>query len=297
MAKKEEIEALELMTFVENENLNDETLLFMENSQEEDRLKSDENFFKSLGFKDSKKWFSYNLAYSSKLENYDEQESGREVIKTSLSLSPHSYFFLGTTMMFDVNDYRSKAYQPDFVYSFGYRDWHPNTWSLTYSNYSNNKFKPDEGEERFHLDQGGLSLGYKNKIDDISLSGSLSYSLSDYSKKLSLNASTKVAKKVLVSAQLKHYFDYPQQQLTLSGKSFLYKKFFVSGSAYLYSHPDEQVPFEPDYAYSFGWKDNRPFYPSVQYSNYYTPTRWPSRTKEGSLFKDGSVSVSFKLKF
>jgi hypothetical protein len=303
--EKEKLSQLELMDALEQEHddsnglENDALALFIESERDEKKNKKKhknkkDNFWTSNGFKDPKNWLSINLAYSSKVQNYHKQNSGREVLKASFSLSPYKGFFLGTTIMQDLNGYMSKAYQPDFVYSFGYRG---KPVSLTYSNYSNNKFDGPGPQKRFHLDQGGLGLNYKTKVKDLPLSISLSHSLSNSTKKLSVNTHGKIFDKIMVSGQLKHYFEYPQNQLTLTAKTFLYEKFFISGSTYFYSHADNQVPFEPDYAYSFGWKDSRPFHPSIVYSSYYTPTRWPNREREGADFEDGGLSISMKIKF
>ena len=299
--EKERLSELKLMNILEqekdsNDDLeNDVLALFIESERNEKKDKSKkDNFWTSKGFKDPKNWLSINVAYSSKVQNYHKQDSGREILKTSFSLSPYKGFFLGTTIMQDLNAYESKAYQPDFVYSFGYRS---NPWSLTYANYSNNKFDGSGSQKKFHLDQGGLALNYKTKVEDIPLSISLNHSLSNDTKRISINTYDKLFDKVLVSGQLKHYFEYSQNQLTLSAKTFLYEKFFIAGSTYFYSHAENQVPFEPDYAYSFGWKDRRAFYPSIVYSSYYTPTRWPNRDREGADFEDGGLSISMKIKF
>jgi len=79
------------------------------------------------------------------LKNLEESNSGRETLKATIMVHPHSYYFLGTTMSFDVNNYNNIYYQPDFSYSFGYSDWHQDTFSWNYSNYANNKFSPKEG--------------------------------------------------------------------------------------------------------------------------------------------------------
>ena len=284
---KEEVKALEKIDLYEGEQLSSETALFMENSLADKSSKS--------GFKPLSKWLSCSLGYGTTLNNLSEKNYGREALKTTCTLTPYSYFFAGTTLSFDINDYTNPYYQPDFSYSFGYSDWHQDTWSFGYSNYSNNKINPKGKENRFNFQSGTWEVGYKNKIDNISLAAKAKYTPIHNTKKLSVSSKTTVLDKVMVSAQLQHNITSKQNKLTLSAKTFIYDKLFVSGSIYEYYKKDTKGTLDPDYAYSIGWKDSRPFHPSITYSNYYMPTRWAS--DEGPKFKDGSLSVSFSLKF
>ena len=250
-----------------------------------------------LKIKDFSKWFSFSLGYSTSLRNLSEPNSSREALKLSISVSPIKYFFLGTTLMKDINSYTNPYYQPDFSYSFGYFDWHPDTWGFSYSNYANNKFTPLNSKERFNFDQGTWEVNYKTKIKDTNIKGTLKHTPSSNDTKFDLMANRTIFKKISLTGTWSHYFRYRQERFTLTAKRFLYKKFFAQGSVYLYSDLDKQTSLEPDYAYTFGWRDTRPFYPTITYSNYYTPTRWGWRDQKGPSFRDGSLSVSIKLKF
>jgi len=284
---KEEINELEKIDLYEGDKHSSETALFMENSLANKHSKS--------GFKPLSKWLSCSLGYGTTLNNLREQDYGREALKTTCNLTPYSYFFAGTTLSFDLNDYKNPYYQPDFSYSFGYSDWHQDTWSFGYSNYSNNKIHPKGKENRFNFQSGTWEVGYKNKIDNISIAAKVKYVPIHNTKKLIVSSKTTVLDKVMVSAQLQHNINSDQNRLTLSAKTFIYDKLFVSGSVYEYYKRDTKGAMDPDYAYSIGWKDSRPFHPSITYSNYYMPTRWAS--DEGPKFKDGSLSISFSLKF
>jgi len=242
--------------------------------------------------KDFSKWFKYGVGYSTSVSNLSDSGVSREYLKASLTVSPMKYFFLGVTFNKDINAYNNIYYQPDFSYSFGYSDWHPDTWSLIYSNYSDNKIAPAPDQDRFHFDEGVWELKYKSKIDKFNVSGALRYVQKGSKGEFVLTASRMLENDVLLSSNLKFDLYTNQQQLTLSGKTFLYKKFFVSGSMYLYSHLDKQTDLEPDYAYSFGWVNPEKGGVSIVYSNYYTPTRWGWREKDGPSFVQGSLSVS-----
>lgn len=194
-----------------------------------------------------------------------------------------------------MNSYENIYYQPDFSYSFGYSDWHSDTWGLTYSNYANNKINPKEGEDRFNFESGQWDLNYKTEIDDVKVKGSFKYTQGTNSKEFSLTGSKVFFDNIATSAMWKHYFDYPQERLTLSAKSYIYKKFMVGGSAYIYSDYKRQTVLEPDYAFSFGWYDTRPLHPTITYSNYYMPTRWPRRSQEDVPFSSGVISVKMNF--
>ncbi|CAA6822178.1 MAG: Unknown protein [uncultured Sulfurovum sp.] len=284
MSKVEEIAELEKLDLFESDQLGDELTLFRQEKKKSTK-----------GFKPFADWFKYSLAYSSMLKNFGTPDSGREAIKGTIMINPHSYYFLGVTSSFDINSYENPYYQPDFSYSFGYSDWHMDTFSWNYSNYANNKFSPEEGEDRFNFDKGNWELSYKTKVDDVTYTAKGKYVTASDTKKLYLKAKTIVLDDVMVSAQVKHNINTQQNRLTLSAKTFLYEKFFVSGSVYEYYKPDSIGSNDGEYAYSFGWSDSRPFHPSIVYSNYYTPTRWDS--DEGPKFNEGTVSIKFNLDF
>ncbi|CAA6816479.1 MAG: Unknown protein [uncultured Sulfurovum sp.] len=290
MSKIEEIAELEKLDLFESDQIGDELSLFRQ-----EKKKS------SKGFKPFDKWFKFSGAYSSMLKNIETSNSGREALKGTFMLSPHSYYFLGATASLDLNNYNNIYYQPDFSYSFGYSDWHQDTFSWNYSNYANNKFNPKDDESRFNFQSGNWELSYKTKVEDVplldtfKLSGKIKYKPSSNSKKVYLKAKTVVLDDVMLSAQIKHNITNKQNRLTLSAKTFLYDKFFVSGTAYEYYKPDSIGSNDGEYAYSFGWSDSKPFHPSIVYSNYYTPTRWDST--EGPKFKEGTLSIKFNLDF
>lgn len=252
-----------------------------------------------LVVKEFSKWFSFALSYNTSARNFSRPNSSRESLNFDVSLNPIKYFFLSATFMQDINKYKNKYYQPDFSYSsLGYFDWHPNTWGFSYSNYANNKFNPkNSSKQRFNFDKGTWEVNYKAKINNVNIKGALKYIPSPSDLKFDIMFNKKVFDKISVTSTWSHYFNYAQERVTLSAKSFLYKKFFAEGSVYLYSDLSKQTSNEPDYAYTFGWRDTRIFYPTITYSNYYTPTRWWWRNKKGPSFLDGRLSVYIKVRF
>ena len=286
--QNKELKELEKIDLLESDQLSEETALFLENSQSR-------KLFSLDGFKPLNKWFKASAGFSSTLNNIKDNDYGREALKATIMVNPYSYFFAGTTMSFDLNKYKNIYYQPNFSYSFGYSDWHLDTFEFIYSNYANNKFAPKEGESRFNFQSGTWEASYKTKVDKVKLSAKVKYVPINNRKKLYIKAKTVVGDNVMVSAQLKHTLNTHQNRVTLSAKTFVYDSFFLSSSAYIYPESELQRSSDPDYAFSFGWKDSKPFHPSITYSNYYTPTRWDN--DEGPKFKDATVSIKFNLKF
>lgn len=249
-------------------------------------------FFK---LKPLRSWVKGSVSYSTTPNNLVGAEQGRETLNFPISITPIKNFFLSANFKYDLNSYNNIYYQPDFSYSFGYSDWHIDTWGLNYSNYANNKLNPKEGEDRFNFESGRWDLNYKTKINGVKWKGSYQYTRASESKTFKLTASKTLFDKVSTSAMWKHNFHYKQERLTLSAKSFIYKKFMIGGSAYLYSDYGVQKSLEPDYAYSFGWYDKRQYHPTITYSNYYMPTRWPGRDNADVPFGAGVVSVKMKF--
>ncbi len=290
-SRKESVEKQSRRKVLNSNNFNSTNS--KKSKQKSNKLVKDKEMKKRF-FKPLSKWFSYSLGYSTSLENIIGEDSGREQAKLTLNISPVKYFFIGATFAKTLNSVHNKYYEPDFSYTFGYSDWHQDTWSLVYSNYSDNKFSPDSGYNRFNFSSGTWDLSYKTKIKDVSLRGSLKYTPKSKKAYLSLSASKKIYK-LLGSVQYKRYLHTSQDQLTLSLKGFIYKKFYASGSVYLYSNLNKQTSQEPDYAFSFGWKDSKKRRLTIMYSNYYTPTRFFWRKKKGPSFAKGSISLSMRF--
>lgn len=55
----------------------------------------------------------------------------------------------------------TNRYTADFRYSFGYDDWHANTFSLVYGNYGDNHFWTSGSRRHTYFEQGAFTLAYK----------------------------------------------------------------------------------------------------------------------------------------
>lgn len=82
-----------------------------------------------------------------------------QTVNLSLQYSPWSYLFANVTLRAPVRDLT--RYSSDFRYSFGYDDWHANTFSLVYSNYGDNHIWPSGNKRHTYFEQGGVTAAYK----------------------------------------------------------------------------------------------------------------------------------------
>jgi len=256
------------------------------------KTKEKEDF---IQIKPLNKWFKYSLSYKTSLANLGkDSDTTKESANLSLFFSPAKYFFATAFLSKTLNNKHNKYYEPDFSYSFGYANWHQNTFGLVYSNYADNKFNPTGKKDRFNFSEGTWDFSYKNKFKDIYLNADLEFIPKGSKTYLSLKASKKI-KKFLFSAKFKHYLHNNQDQVTLSARGFVYKKIYASASVYLYSHMGRQSSNDPDYAFSIGWKDTRKGKMSIMLSNYYTPTRFGWRDQEDIPLEN--ISLTFSMNF
>jgi hypothetical protein len=291
-----ETKILEAVDLVEAESLPDEASLFLESkaTKTQPEIKKPPHTSQKstpstqpkdpFALKPLNEWFKFSPGYGTALFS-GNKDGSRESLKLSISMSPIKNFFIGTTLHRTVNSYSNPYYEPDFSYSFGYMNWSPDTFSLLYSNYANNKFFPKEDESRFNFQSGLWDLSYNTKIEGIKLRTAFNYTHKPKVYNLQVSASKKIGK-FLYSARYKRYLEKNQNQLTLSAKGYLYKKLFASGSMYFYSHPNKQTSLEQDYAVSFGWKDLNKGY-SILFSTYYQPN--------GAPFRKGNFLVNFNF--
>jgi len=239
------------------------------------------------------KWFHFSMSGGGSPFNYEAQGSN---LNLSINISPAKYFFISTSLALAVNSYTSPYYQPDFSYSFGYSDWHPDTIGFAYSNYANNKFIPEGNEDRFNFQQGTWEINYKNRYEKFNLFASLTYTpFYDFRKSKIKLSKTFWEKKLLTSASWEHYFHDEQERLILDSKYLITKKLFATATAYFYADYAKQTDLEPDYAYSIGWLDTRKYHPSITFSNYYTPTRWGGRDEVVGAKTKGTISFSIRF--
>lgn len=180
-------------------------------------------------------------------------------------------------------------WDPEFTYVFGYDNWRPYTFSLTYSNYEGNKFSPGTGESFTQIEQGTLELGWKapNPLREwLRIHPS-----SDLQHRISLLTSPEY---VNTSGETQNW----KTRLALASKYNVYQWWYVEFTAFVYPKPSQQQPWDPDFTYGFGYSDWHPGTFSIQYNNY-SGTRWLWRSSPSGTgrFLDGSISASWSYTF
>lgn len=246
-------------------------------------------------FSGNKDKFSGALSFSSGLKEQrltipngsdtaQQKKKINQLLNLSMQYSPYSYWFANATFRVPISD--ASKYTTNFRYSFGYDDWHANTFSLVYSNYGDNYLFPSGNKRRTYFEQGGVTFAYKftlpkaiephlliNKNDSIVCQVGYTwvpryYSLADNDLKSNKN-------------------------IFLGGCGYTFKQYyFVRATAFWYPDKQQQQPWNGDFSYSFGYAGYKPGTFSLQYANY-SGTRFNGNAK----FREGTVSLIWYLPF
>ncbi|MDU5780661.1 MAG: hypothetical protein E6Z83_07615 [Pantoea sp.] len=250
-------------------------------------------------FSGNKDKFSSALSFSSGLkeqwitipngeDSAQRKKKINQLMNLSLQYSPYSFWFANVTLRAPITDF--DKYTTDFRYSFGYDDWHPNTFSLVYSNYGDNHLFPS-GNSRFtYFEQGAFTFAYK-----FSLPKALE-------KHLLINKGDALTCQVGVSWVPRYYSLADNdlrsnKQVGLGGCGYTFKQhFFIRATAFWFPHSEQQQPWNGDYSYSFGYAGYTPGSFSLQYSNY-SGTRFPGRSSANAKFREGTISLIWFLPF
>ena len=219
-----------------------------------------------------------------------ERATGSPLLGLSLFYSPLSAWFGQVTLYKYLDESLQAPWNPDFSYSFGYDDWHPNTLSLVYANYGGNRFAPDErrGERVTRFDEGTISLGFKFVLPK---SIERWFTVHDTGA-VGFRASYHLTPRYVDDAcacrrDAKH-------ALSLGLRYVIHTWWFAEITLYGYPAPRQKQPWDPDFTYTFGYFDWHPGTFAVQYSNY-SGNRYPWNPSSPGTgrFKDGSVSISW----
>lgn len=258
------------------------------------------NYWKLLP-KSKKKWFSGSIRYSTTVKGlggYDPESPTKETLNFSLNFNPYSYWFAGVTFLNYINPYRNYDYQPDFSYSFGYRDWHNDSFSFVYSNYANNKLFPQGNYKRFNFDEGVWDFSYKNVYKGINYKIGATYQAKNKQKRAYLNFNKKfLDNALLVSFNLTRDFKNSDTRASLGFNYVSDHNFYFTTKLYYYSDVRFQEDHEGDYAFSLGYKFDDPKI-TIEYSNYYMKTRYPWRKDGAGVdWKEGTVTINYNFRF
>jgi hypothetical protein len=180
-----------------------------------------------------------------------------------------------------------QPWNPEFTYVFGYDDWHPNTFSLTYGNYSGNRIHPERGNPFSLFRQGNISLGYKFKTPE-ALDPLLKVDAS-HDINCSINGNVTPRYTDLKTLSIQRY----KRSLSLGCRYTLPSKWYANATFFTFPDRSQQQPWDPDFTYGFGYFDWRPGTVTVQYNNY-AGNRFPwSKHPGDGNFRRGSISVSW----
>jgi len=203
--------------------------------------------------------------------------------------SPKESWFAGVTLYGYLED--RQEWQGDFSYAFGYDDWRPNTFSLVYENYTNNRFNPEDDEPVSRIEYGTVSAGYK-------------FLLPDGIRSPAANEGDEGRVNCRVGYHITPRYEtdlgpdrHNKQSGSVGCRAPIWRNLFVDLTAYDY-FAGEQQPWDPDFVYSFGWFDWRPNHFSLQYTNY-SGTRYPWRdsSPRTGRFNDGAITATYNLAF
>ncbi|MBV4365777.1 hypothetical protein [Erwinia phyllosphaerae] len=250
-------------------------------------------------FSGNKNKFSGALSFSSGMKQQwltipngsasaQQKKKINQLLNLSLQYSPYSYWFGNVILRAPITDF--DKYTTDFRYSFGYDDWHPNTFSLVYSNYGDNHLFTSGNARHTYFEQGAFTFAYK-----FSLPKSLE-------KHLLINKGDALTCQVGYSWVPRYYSladndIRANKQVGLGGCGYTFKQhFFIRATAFWYPKSEQQQPWNGDYSYSFGYAGYTPGSFSVQYSNY-SGTHFPGRSNSNAKFREGTVSLIWFLPF
>lgn len=204
--------------------------------------------------------------------------------------NPVGYWFASIAFTKYWREDLQRPWNPDFSYVFGYSDWHPYTFSLTYANYGGNRLNPDKdaGERHTNFKQGAWSLGWKFPLPK-SLTRPFTFNEKD---SMGCGLSYNVVPEFLDLASLSNKKN--KRTVGLNCRYNMQNWWYFSVNFKHYLDPDQQQPWDPDYTYGFGYFDWHPGTISIQYNNY-SANKFSSsdRPANSGLFKHGGISISW----
>lgn len=209
----------------------------------------------------------------------------------SIRDTPITSWFVQASVYAYVNPKLKRPWNPDFTYSFGYDDWHPYTFSLTYANYGGNRFQPGRKEAVTIFSQGGINFGWKFNLPKkaeapflVHRSSTLNFSVNHLAVPRYTDLATNSTKDWKHSEQF-------------SCKNNVYGNFYWNLTLFYYPIGRQRQPWDPDFTYGFGYFDWRPGKISVEYNNYAgNRYPWNKAGPTAGKFRSGAVSIMWNVK-
>lgn len=208
-------------------------------------------------------------------------------LQAELRVNPSSYWFGSITFYRYLMSDRQQPWNPDFTYSFGYDDWHPDTFSIVYGNYTGNRLQPEQGETVSRFRQGNWSLGYKFRMPQ--MLDPIFKADDSHEVNCSVNANVTPRYTDLRTLSIRKY----KHSLSLGCRYMLPNNLYANATLFYYPDRGRQQPWDPDFTYGFGYFNWRPGTVTVQYNNY-AGNRYGWRDPSGQGgFRRGSISISW----
>lgn len=214
----------------------------------------------------------------------DRSSDAGAVIALTASYAPSANWLIQASVYRYLNKAKRRPWDADFSYAFGYVNYRPHTFSLTYSNYSANRFSPEPGQPVTRIGSGTVSGSWSFEAPrEIQL---------DAARRTSCRLGYNVQPGFRRGATARRW----KQAASLGCSYPLWKRLYVAATGYLYTN-GEKDSSNPDFTYSFGWADWRPGGFSIQYSNY-AGNRFPwDKSKGNGGFGRGTVSIGWSAAF
>jgi hypothetical protein len=215
--------------------------------------------------------------------------SASSTLALSFHYQPVGFWFAQISVATYLEPHKRSAWNGDFTYGFGYDDYHPYTFSLTYSNYGDNRFAPLPGQSVTEFDHGAIYLAWKAPVPErlarpFLIDQSLTINCHvGYSASPRYDTASGGAESWKTAANLDCV--YP-----------LTAHLFGEFNALKYQRG--QQPWDPDFTYSFGMADYRTNHFSIIYANY-SGNRYPGRATSPNTghFANGGVFISWNHGF
>ncbi len=213
--------------------------------------------------------------------------SGSTAVTLDFRYQPVGYWFGEINLIGYLQPSKRAPWNGDFTYSFGYDDWHPYTFSLVYSNYTNNRFSPRPGDPVTFFDRGTVSFGWKAPLPGGR------HLLFD--RDLAINCRVGVN----VSPRYERQdgsVGSGKESVNLGCRYPFTRYLFVDLNVFGYAHG--QQPWDPDFTYGFGFADYRSGHFSLTYANY-SGNRFPGRHRAANTgtFGDGGLFLTWNRQF
>ena len=205
------------------------------------------------------------------------------VLNTSIKFTPLGYWFAETMLFYYTEQKEQDAWEPDFVYRFGYEDWRPYAFSLVYSNYTGNRSIHDVSEK---YDRGSYSLTWNLPVPDFIAKPFLI----EPDREIGCTAGMIYSPRYTIVEEEDGH-DKIQGKISFSVP--LYSSLHLSLTFFHYLDSGVQQPWDPDYTYELAWRGE---YFSIAYKNYGgTRFPWRSDRPHDSGFADGSIGITWHL--